>query len=101
MEFTYFKINKDEVRPIGLKIRDENEDLYEITDGTVEILDEEGDAVVAEQVAYTAQGIIGTVVGTLVTSVPGVYYIKWKVRRNVAGTIYTFYHKTHLTVEDL
>ncbi len=94
---TYKSMYQNEARALEIEINDNDGASFAPSAAHVQVLDENGSTVVAEQAALVANNTIATVIGTTVTATPGEYKIIWRILHSV----HTYYHVTKLEVQEL
>jgi len=97
---TYETLYENEVRPISISIRDEDDNIWAPDSATAKVVNSDGIVVVDEAAATVLSNIVTTIITTVVTSIPGTYEVIWKMGKTLGAT-YIYYHKTLLSVEEL
>jgi len=97
MAETYQSFYQNEIRALELEIDDEDGNDFVPSAAYVQVKDETGTTVIAEQAAQVSANAIRTVIGTIVTSIPGTYKVIWRIRYGS----YTYYHVTVLEIQEL
>ena len=101
MSMTYVDMYENERRAIEISIRDQDDATWDPTAAYASVIDEDGDTVVAEAVAYVTDNLIYTIIDSTVTETPGNYQVIWRITKTSGVQTYTYYHKTVLTVKEL
>ncbi len=97
MAQTHQTFYKNEIRALEITVRDQDGNEYAPSGAYVEVQDDVGDTVVAEQVALVTSNRVSTLIGTATTASPGTYNIIWRLLKSG----YTYFHVTQLEVRKL
>ncbi|HRR49516.1 MAG TPA: hypothetical protein P5293_06130 [Bacteroidales bacterium] len=101
MSQSYITVNQNETRAIELLIRDQNDDPVYPDSAYARVVDAYTDIpVVSEMVAMVDGNKIYFLLTPVVTAEPGMYDVIWRIVKTETS-IYTFYHKTRVTVNEL
>ncbi len=94
---TYQSMYEGEIRALELEIDDDDGANFVPSGAFVQVLDDTGATVVAEQAALVVNNTVATLIGTTVTATPGEYKIIWRIIHSV----HTYKHVTILEVQEL
>lgn len=97
MAKTYQTFYKDEVRALQITVRDQNGNPFSPSGAYVEVQDNVGQTVIAEQPAQVTSNTVQTLIGTATTASSGTYNIIWRILYEQ----YTYLHVTELEVRKL
>jgi len=97
MAKTYQTFYKNEVRALQITVRDQVGTPFAPSGAYVEVQDNVGQTVVAEQAAQITDNTVQTLIGTATTASSGTYNVIWRILYQQ----YTYLHVTELEVRKL
>lgn len=98
---TYLTIYQGEQRAVELAIRDHDDAEYEPTNVYAKVVDESGNIVQEEASALLVSNTASILITSATSATEGDYEIVWRIVKTSGEVTYTYYHKTHLVIEEL
>lgn len=97
MAQTYQSFLQNEVRALQIEIDDNDGTNFSPSAAYVQVQDNSGTEVVAEQAALVSGNTVSTLIGTTVTATVGKYKVIWRILHSE----HTYYHITTLEIQQL